>query len=190
MPNGKRVKAAVKAIKNDPALVAAIKTVARKADNALDRVAGQPRGPVQRFGRKVGNLVGAPGVGSLVGRGLGRLTGTGDYQIHANSLVFPGSERYMSHSGAGFGSPGPQVVRIRKRERVGTVVSSSTANQFLSTTYRLNPGNPILFPWLSSVMALGFEQWRPMGIVIHLESMASSYATGGTLGSFGVAIDN
>lgn len=38
-------------------------------------------------------------------------------------------------------------------------------------------------------MPNGYEQWRPLGIVVELVSVASEYASGGTLGTFGVAID-
>lgn len=147
---------------------------------------------MQRFGKRAGALVGAPGLGSLIGKGLGRITGTGDYHVEVNSLVKPGSEGAYSRSNAlssaRFGNSG-EVVRVRKREYVGILYSSPTAGAFSSSSYRLNPGNPKLFPWLSSSLATGFEQYKPLGVVVELVSLASEYAAGGTLGAMGVAVD-
>jgi len=192
MPKDKKkaVQSVVSAVKSDPQLMAAVKNVARRVDNLALQAAGTPKGPMQRMGTRVGRSLGAPGFGALVGKGLGKLTGTGPYTVEVNSIVHPGSEapysRSSAVSSARFGSNG-EVVRVRKREFVGMLHSAPTANAFFSQSFRLNPGNPKLFPWLSSF--LGYEQWNPLGVAIELVSVASEYASGGTLGSMGVAID-
>jgi hypothetical protein len=60
------------------------------------------------------------------------------------------------------------------REYLGDVISSSTSGAFSNTTYRINPGNVLSFPWLS-VIAQNFDQWRPNGIVVAFKSTSSVY---------------
>lgn len=113
--------------------MSAVKNVAKRVDKLADKMAGETNGPIQRLGRKAGAAVGAPGLGSLIGRGIGRIVGTGDYQVMMNSLIKPGSERghSMSAVSASFGTRG-DVVRVRKREFAGMLTSASTANAFTS----------------------------------------------------------
>jgi hypothetical protein len=192
MPKNKsqRAKAAVKAAVD---AAGGTKALVQKIDKLADSVNKMKMGPMAKGGQRIGKAMGVPGLGRLAGSLAGRLTGSGDYNVAVNSLIHPGSERgyavvQNSPSSAQFSRAG-DVIRVRKREFVGNLFSPPTANGFSASSYRLNPGNPKLFPWLSSVMGQGYEQYRPLGIVIELVSVASEYATGGTLGVFGASID-
>lgn len=48
-------------------------------------------------------------------------------------------------------------IRIAHRELIGTL--SSTSDQFVVSAYKLNPGDPLTFPWLH-VQAQAWEQYR------------------------------
>nr|UHS71512.1 MAG: hypothetical protein 2 [Sobelivirales sp.] len=142
-------------------------------------------------GAAVGSYLGSPAVGAALGSGLstmlGKLRGHGDYVV--NSLVKPGSERVVTSTPAAVMVSGGGCVRVQRREFVGFMLTSGTASAYYTQAYRINPGNPILFPWLSANVALGFKKWRPLGLVVELISEATEYATAQPLGTFGLAVD-
>jgi len=141
-------------------------------------------------GAAIGGMFGAPHVGAALGKGahklLASLRGSGDYEV--NSLVNPGSERAVNPSVVSFGTSNG-AVRVQKREFVGYVTTSSTAGAFSTTTFRINPGSPALFPYQSGTFALGFKRWRPLGLVIEMQSIATEYSTAQPLGLIGAAIN-
>jgi hypothetical protein len=122
-----------------------------------------------------GGILGAPGVGSQIGKYAGRavgwITGTGDYvtnydQITQNACITP------SFSGADF-------TVISRKEYLGDVVSGplvGTATGFSLTSYPLNPAQTSAFPWLASIAA-NYEQYDIMGMVYEFKS-TSGDATG------------
>jgi hypothetical protein len=141
-------------------------------------------------GTALGTYLGNPAAGQLAGQGIssliGKLRGSGDYEV--NSLIKPGSERAVGASPPTILTSG-SCLRVQKREFVGFVYTSATATIYANQTYRVNPGNPILFPYLSSTLALGFKKWRPLGMVMELVSEATEYSTTQPLGTMGIAVD-
>ena len=61
----------------------------------------------------------------------------------------------------------------------------SASQGFVLTSYNINPGNPLLFPWLSGV-ANNFEQWCPRGMIFEFKSMSSDTVVNVTTGSAGL----
>lgn len=122
-------------------------------------------------------------LGDLAAHGLVKITGSGDYVVKTNSLYNKGG---VAENIPKFGKNG-RGTRVTHTEYIGDVISSSTANTFQNTSYNLNPGNPILFPWLQQ-MAANFDQWKPNGIVVCFKSTSSSYAGSGTQALGGIII--
>jgi hypothetical protein len=117
--------------------------------------------------------------------GLKHWTGFGDYDIKANSLV--------NTSGASGGQPSIESrgrgVVIRYREYLGDVaVSSSAVGAFKTTSYTVNPGNPITFPWLAPI-AGQYDQYKPYGLIFEFKSTASDNSTTSSMGSIIMASD-
>lgn len=122
------------------------------------------------IGRKYGALLGgAPGaalgsmLGSIAGGGYGIVTGHGDYNIRSNSLTNPG-EQIPS-----FDANGNHCVRVKHREYVGDI--TGTTDPFAVTAYEFNPGNKVLFPWLSSI-ANNFDEYSWSGALVELKSIS------------------
>jgi hypothetical protein len=76
-------------------------------------------------------------------------------------------------------------VRIRHREFLRDIGASIA---FSIGTFRLNPTDPLTFPWLSATAAR-FEQWVPLGIVFEIVSTSGSAvsSTNSSLGSIQMA---
>ena len=102
---------------------------------------------------------------------LGNKTGS-DFKVHANSIsmgsMVSGVDIVPSFKGT------LRETRVRHREYLGDVISSSTSGAFSINSYALNPGNVLAFPWLS-VIAQNFDQWKPNGVVICFKSTSSTY---------------
>ncbi len=116
----------------------------------------------------------------LLGSALRTITGSGDYRFTPSSLV---------HGTMGTGhSPsfGRTQFRMRRRELIGTVVSSPTAGEFSMATYRVNPGLVATFPWLSGI-SNNFESWKPHGVALEFVS-SSGDAVGSTNTALGTVI--
>jgi len=116
-------------------------------------------------GSAIGTYFGNPVIGATAGKGLGSLIskwmGQGDYSVVENSIVKAsarGTDSIPAMHRTG------QSITIRHKEFV-TQVTGST-NFEVQRSLSINPGNPKLFPWLSS-MAAKFEQYRIKGLVFH-----------------------
>lgn len=152
----------------------------------------QTKGLGAQAGKALGSMFGLGGLGEMAGDTISKILGFGDYKVNVNSLISPGSELALSHSDVPqfvTNAKGGHYTRVAKREFVGMLTSSSVASAFSVQSYRINPGNPALFPWLSSTLALGHSKFRILGLTVTLRSVASEYASGGTLGVMGCAID-
>jgi len=138
-----------------------------------------------RLGRKVGGLVGQPGLGALAASKGAKLFGHGDYVVKNNSVMFPG-QKLPEFSG----EPGTRFVHKEfiKDIKCGTeLVDGSTL--FSAETFDLNPTNVDLFPWLSRIAPL-YDQWVPNGIVFEFHSTSSEFnGTGQALGAVVLATD-
>jgi hypothetical protein len=123
-----------------------------------------------------------------VRRGTSRISGSGDYAVHSNSIsmrsrVAADVDLVPSFKGAN------RETRVMHREYLGDVISSSVSGAFTNTTYKLNPGIVTSFPWLS-VIAQNFDQWRPNGVVVCFKSTSAIYnGTNQALGTVIIASD-
>jgi hypothetical protein len=132
-----------------------------------------------------------PSVGSELADSAHRLfksvTGYGDYKVKNNTLI--------TDNGAPIFKPEDRVMHIRHREFVTDVYSgpdldngATKFNTYLK--YAINPANPGLFPWLSTI-ARNFQQFRFRGLLFSFESK-SGYgvsSTNTTLGTVIIATD-
>jgi hypothetical protein len=102
-----------------------------------------------------GRLAGAGGasLGSTLGSTVSKILGFGDYHISDNSLVTGNAVPTFSSTSEG--------MEVCHREYLGNV--SGTTN-FSVHAYRVNPGLPDTFPWLSNI-AVNFDQYELKGLV-------------------------
>jgi len=132
------------------------------------------------FGAKLGSQLGGA-LGGWAQKGISALIGRGDYKeehaasgldIDSNSIVKPMTASQVPI----FSTPDKLhgAVRVQHREYIRDIDTNSAFTQQL----RINPNNPALFPWLST-MAINFEQWLPMGIVFEFVSTAGNAFSGG-----------
>jgi len=119
--------------------------------------------------------------GATIGSAFSRLLGCGDYDIKTNSLM-PGTSAPTEIVPTFSGSKSSHAVRVREREFLGDIISSSTPGAFQNTTYPIIPTNSGTFPFLSR-MAYLFDQWEPHGIVFEFVSTSSNFATNQALGT-------
>lgn len=155
-------------------------------------------GPWGKVGRTLGGLAGkaiAGPLGEIVGGKLGsyahyigKIFGSGDYVTAANSvkgnvLVNEGQiPQFVSSKDA---------LRIKHREYIGDIISSSTAGQFQVQQFAINPGVAGTFQWLSQVCGSTFQQYRINGMVFEFRSMSADAlnSTNTALGSVVMATD-
>lgn len=115
-------------------------------------------------GRRVGNYLGAADfgqdMGQLLGAGISRISGYGDYKISSNSLYSNGVPSFGTSK---------RSIRFKNREYLGTVSSSTT----WAARYQLdvNPGMPECFPFLSCI-AQNFDQYKIHGLIFNYVSTA------------------
>lgn len=132
------------------------------------------------IGSAIGMALGGPGggalggmVGNAGGNFLSSIFGHGDYgvsnlsQIKENNIALSNSAQAPQ-----FGT-GKVAVNLKHREFLGDVLSSSTAGAFNITTYPIQPGLPVTFPWLSGVVADSFQQYRINGMTFEFRSMSA-----------------
>jgi len=138
----------------------------------------------------VTSATGSPSLGgqashALVSR-LARMVGSGDYVVSPTPVynsIFPKSKDFVTPT---FGNG---TVRLRFREYVGDVLAgtftgSAVQNPFTVTSYPIQPGQTIAFPYLSQI-AGNYEQYMFHGLTYEFVSTCSPYSqtTGGALGS-------
>lgn len=141
-----------------------------------------PWGTIGRtLGGTAGGMIGAKygmgkagaAVGSKLGSYLhyiGKIFGSGDYVTSADQVkqnVLTNTAQIPSFAA------GKNIVKIRHREFLGDVISSSVAGAFRITDYPINPGLVGSFPWLSDVCGASFQQYRINGMVFEFRSMSS-----------------
>lgn len=134
-----------------------------------------PPGSLGAFGGALGTLAGTAlggpaggpvgaSIGSGIGHAFGNITGLGDYQVSQNVFA-PGAIVNPSRH--------PNAVVIRHREYLFDLISSPTANTFLSQVISLNPGVFQTFPFLSQV-ASNFEEYAFEGLVVEFISTSGT----------------
>jgi hypothetical protein len=116
-----------------------------------------------------------------------------------NAASLMGLGKYTPHglnikkNSIGEGNDPPEIhnakdgrVIIRHREYLQDIITaSSNPTDFTLTSFRLNPGLPDVFPWLSDV-AQNFEEYRIRGMVFEFKSNYSEY--NGTTPGLGTVI--
>lgn len=127
------------------------------------------------LGGGIGSLFG--GAGAAIGAGLGHLAGTiigrGAYTVKRNTLAM------------GDGPPvfGDGAIVITHREYVGDIKSSVN---FTNRIWNINPGNPDLFPWLSTI-AGQFQNYQFLGLVFEFKT-TSAVAVSSTNTALGTVV--
>lgn len=156
-------------------------------------------GPVGRIGRlaggALGGYLGGP-VGATLGQGIGGLAhyvgkmfGSGDYVVaNPRPLV---KNTIVNSSQVPVFSSNKEMIRIRHKECLGDIFTSSVANTFNIQSFQLNPGLPATFPWLSQVVGSNFQQYRFNGLAFHFRSMSADAlnSTNTALGSVVMATE-
>lgn len=128
------------------------------------RVAGQ-------IGSVVGNMA-LPGIGGMAGKYIGqsayslfkKITGYGDYTVSKNSLM-NGSVPVFSNKSTGNN-------RFVNKEFIMDVKGSINFLLQLSQE-QINPGNPVLFPWLST-LSQNFQEYKLHGLIFYLKTTSGS----------------
>lgn len=166
------------------------------------RKSGTPRAPARKVVRGRGGYISdiVQGVGSqlagllgnglegLVGTGMKALTGFGAYAPYGYSVKKNSFNRKLSEGND------PAEIRnakegrfiIRHREFLQDIYSPfGDGDVFNVQSYKINPGLPDTFPWLSTV-AQNFEQYALRGMIFEFKSCSSDY--NGGVGQLGTVI--
>lgn len=156
----------------------------------------QNPGPWGKIGREVGSVLGAhyggPSGAKIGGKlgsyahYIGRIFGSGDYAtspgiVGKNNLINPDQVPQFTADG--------NFVRIAHREYLCDITSSATPNQFQIQNFQINPGLAGTFPWLNTMMAGSFQQYRINGMVFEFRSTSSELTTSVNLGYVVMATD-
>lgn len=132
----------------------------------------------KQVGAMVGGKFGAPitgaKVGSMLGRRIASLIGSGDYRATGltahNSLIQNNVPATISFS--------DRTIRIAHREYVCDIITSADSS-FKSDQFVVNANYTTTFPYLSGI-ATQFEKYRFKGLVFEFVSTTTPYATAGT----------
>ena len=144
-----------------------------KLGNYLGKIGSQVGDRTQAWGE---NLL------SSAAKRFKNWSGLGDYQLRANSLITgaPMNDKLAVRVDG-------RTTIVRYKEYLGDISLSATGvGMFNATTFVVNPGNFVTFPWLSNI-ALQYDQYIPLGIIFEFVSTATDSATTGALGSVIIA---
>lgn len=139
----------------------------------LGSLALGPAGPV---GAAVGSTIGGG-----IGREIANISGFGKYTVGQNSISTVGDIVPEGYEVPTFGS-GSGGTRITHREYVKDIVVPTIPTAFDNTSYTINPGNPLLFPWLATI-ASQYQQYEFLGCVFTFKTLSSDITGGGALGA-------
>lgn len=118
------------------------------------------------LGGPTGAYLGSEGA-DLLHRAFKTVTGYGDYKVKSNSIIYPKGDDIPL-----FQRSGARTTRVRHREFITDVVSSSTAGAFQISTYPVNPGLSQTFPWLSQI-AQQYEEYKIKGLLFEFKTTSS-----------------
>jgi hypothetical protein len=141
------------------------------------------RHPGATLGRFAQNTLKVP-FAAPAGAIIGRIAGTGDYRVGAG-ISFGRDSRGVQIPQ--FSGSGRQTV-VTHREYLGDIVASSTAGAFKNQVIALNPGLSSSFPWLAG-LAMNFDQWEPLGMLVEYVNQSSTYSGTASLGSITLACE-
>lgn len=115
-------------------------------------------------------------------------TGLGDYTVHQNSLITPGSAPFGVGQGLITRPPKHGTV-LTRAEFIGDIKTHPThVGMFHVQKFRINPASKTTFPWLSN-LAVNWDKWRANGIIFEFQTCTSAYATNTGLGNIYTACD-
>lgn len=158
----------------------------------------QKPGPWGKLGAALGRAAGGAAFGPLGAAAggkigsyahyIGKIFGSGDY-VTASAGVK--SNNLINSSAQAPQFTGSNTVRIRHREYLGDIITSSVAGAFSIQQFPINPGVAASFPWLSQVCGSTFQQYRLNGLVFEFRSMSGDAltSTNTALGSVIMATD-
>lgn len=126
-------------------------------------------------------------LGSIIGEGIhsfANMLGFGDYAVRSNSLItipMGNGPPVMRNSKVG------EATIVTHREflgdlRSGMITGGGSVSDFKLQSFRLNPGAPETFPWLSQV-ATEFQEYEMRGLVFYIKTLSSDFAEQMALGS-------
>lgn len=123
----------------------------------------------QKLGSSIGSTLGGWG-GGLLGSGIETLVGFGDYvvpeyPIKKNSLLGMGNDPPEIRN-----TPDGRVI-IRHREYLRDVITGSNG-EFKVDSFKIQPGDPKTFPWLSQV-ASAYGQYKMRGMIFEFKSTSA-----------------
>lgn len=123
--------------------------------------------------------------GDLVSRDY--VTGSGPYNVKKNSLV---SALDLGMSPPAVTNIGREAFVLRHREYIMDIYSGSgsPATDFKLETFKLNPGNSQIFPFMAAI-AQRFQEYEITGMLVELKSLTSDFSTNISLGSVFMAAD-
>ena len=157
------------------------------AMGAMGRAAKRltPAGAFARIGQAGGGALGGPwgaSLGRLLGQGVSNVVGFGEYNVIANSVMAQLDEGVQIPA---FGNMSMATI-VSHRSYVQDIVTPATPTAFNVTSFRINPANSSLFPWLST-LANSYEQYQIIGCVLQYKSLSSDSASSLALGSITMA---
>lgn len=166
-------------------------TVPKKTKSLLKKEENSAKSLATSIARTLGTL-GGGALGGPMGAKLGgdaaewvaKITGFGDYNIEGNALMKEQVPLFMSSEDG--------VILTHKEYLTDVYGSTAFANQGGQSSSTvpwsglINPGNSILFPWLST-LAQSFEMYQFLGLIFEFKS-TSSNALNSTNTALGVVI--
>jgi hypothetical protein len=109
------------------------------------------------FGGPIGSYL-----GGLAGSALSTVLGFGAYKVKKNSLMSQVPNMHKAD----------ESITVRHREYIQDVITSPTANTFLTQGFPLNPGLSETFPWLSGV-AQQYQEYNIKGMIFEFVSTSA-----------------
>lgn len=125
-----------------------------------------------KYGGQLGDKI-----SSTAAKKFRQFTGMGDYKVSYNSLVTGSSGAVPNLTNNG------RALIVSHKEYLGDVsVHPTVVGAFNLTSYVINPGNVLTFPWVSTI-ALQYDQYKPLGIVFEFVTTTTDSTTNSAIGS-------
>lgn len=115
------------------------------------------------------------GAGRWLGTGIGSIFGSGDYTLTGPA---PKTNVLVNSAQIPQFSSTRQTNVVCHREYLMDFMGSSN---FQNRSFKINPGDPDTFPWLSSI-AQNYQEYKFHGLVFEFKPLITDYVTGGAPG--------
>lgn len=117
------------------------------------------------------------------------LKGRGEYAGAGGDTHLPTTSGIVAHAApVPVMHSGEEVTRVCRREYLGDVLSSATANAFSMVTIPVNPGLDDFLAWGSGVFR-NYQEYCIKGLMVQFISSCSGYAAAGAIGTVTIAAD-